>query len=130
MTTYLLDANVLIALSVLEHEHHGRASAWLSTVPAFAVCPVVEGALVRFVLRMGESTATTAALLGGVRAHPRCHFWPDDISYRDVDLADLHGHRQVTDAYLADLAAAHEGRLATFDQSLVALRPAATLAIP
>ena len=130
MTTYLLDANVLIALSVLEHEHHGRASDWLANVSSFAVCPVVEGALIRFALRIGESTATTAALLVGVRAHPRCHFWPDDISYRDVHMADLDGHRQVTDAYLADLAAAHSSRLATFDESLIALRPAVTLAIP
>jgi toxin-antitoxin system PIN domain toxin len=130
VTTYLLDANVLIALSVLEHEHHDRASDWLANVPAFALCPVVEGALVRFALRMSESTATSAALLDRVRAHPRCRFWPDDISYRDLDMADLQGHRQVTDAYLADLAAAHGGRLATFDQALIALRPAVALAIP
>jgi uncharacterized protein len=130
VTTHLLDANVLIALTVSEHEHHDRASDWLANVPAFALCPVVEGALLRFVLRMGESTATGAALLGRIRAHPRCEFWPDDISYRDVDMADLHGHRQVTDAYLADLAAAHGGRLATFDRALTALRPAVTLEIP
>ncbi len=98
MTTYLLDANVLIALSVAEHEHHDRASDWLASVAAFAVCPVVEGALVRFALRMGESTTTTAALVEQIRAHPRCQFWPDDLSYRDVDLADLCGHRQVTGA--------------------------------
>lgn len=130
MTTYLLDPNVLIALSVVEHEHHSRASKWLVKVEAFAVCPVVEGALVRFTLRLGESTVTARALLGGIRTHPRCHFWPDDISYRDVELAGLHGHPQVTDAYLAGLAAAHGGRLATFDQGLAAWRPAATLAIP
>lgn len=130
MTTYLLDANVLIALTVAEHEHHDRASDWLAGVPAFAVCPVVEGALMRFVLRMGESITTTTALLESVRAHPRCHFWPDDISYRDVALTDLHGHRQVTDAYLAELATAHGGQLATFDQALSMLRPASTLAIP
>jgi uncharacterized protein len=130
VTTYLLDANVVIALSVLEHEHHGRANDWLANVSAFALCPVVEGALVRFALRMGESSATTAALLQRIRAHPRCHFWPDDISYREVNIADLHGHRQVTDAYLASLAAAHGGRLATFDQALSALLPAVTLAIP
>jgi predicted nucleic acid-binding protein len=28
------------------------------------------------------------------------------------------GHRQVTDAYLAELARLHSGRLATFDQGL------------
>lgn len=128
--TYLLDANVLIALSVAEHEHHDRASEWLAGVTTFAVCPVVEGALVRFLLRMGESAAMTAALLGQVSTHPRCQFWPDDLSYRDVDIGDLHGHRQVTDVYLVELAAAHEGRLATFDKAVTALRPAATFAVP
>ena len=86
MSTYLLDADVLIALTVAEHEHHDRASDWLSDVPALAVCPLVEGALVRLLLRMGESATTTATLLRRVRAHPRCHFWPDDVSYRDVTL--------------------------------------------
>lgn len=130
MITYLLDANVLIALSVAEHEHHDRASDWLAGAAAFAVCPVVEGTLVRFLLRLGESAITTTALLERIRAHPRGRFWPDDISYRDVDLTDVNGHRQVNDAYLAGLAAAHGGKLATFDLSLSTLRPATTLAIP
>jgi len=130
VTSYLLDANVLIALSVAEHEHHDRAGNWLAGVDAFALCPVVEGSLVRFALRMGESTATTSMMVQGVLAHPRCQFWPDDLSYRDVDLADLRGHRQVTDVYLAALAAAHGGRLATFDQALATLRPDTTLLIP
>lgn len=55
MTTYLLDANVLIALTVAEHEHHGRTSTWSAGIERFAVCPVVEGALVRFLIRIGES---------------------------------------------------------------------------
>lgn len=55
--TYLLDANVLIALTVQEHEHHARASTWAATVDRFAICPIVEGALVRFLVRLGESPA-------------------------------------------------------------------------
>ena len=31
------------------------------------------------------------------------------------------GHRQVTDAYLAELARSNHGRLATFDEGFVAL---------
>lgn len=130
MTAHLLDANVLIALTVVEHEHHDRASDWLSAEAAFAVCPVVEGALVRFVLRVGESAATASALLREVRAHPGCRFLPDDLSYQDVDLTGLTGHRQVTDAYLAGLAAAHGSRLATFDAGLSRARPASTFLVP
>jgi uncharacterized protein len=36
MTAYLLDANVLIALAVAEHEHHERASAGASKITQFA----------------------------------------------------------------------------------------------
>ena len=127
---HLLDANVLIALTVSEHEHHDRAGRWLADAVDFALCPVVEGALVRFLLRLGESSSTAAALLSRVRAHPRCQFWADDLSYGDVVLSDLIGHRQVTDAYLAALADAHGGTLATFDASLRSLRPGSTVAVP
>lgn len=130
MTVYLLDANVLIAAAIAEHEHHGRATTWLATVTDFALSPVVEGSLVRFLLRMGESTATASAMVAGFLAHPRCHFWPDDLSYTDVDLSGVTGHRQVTDAYLAGLAAAHGGLVATFDTALARSRPASTLLIP
>ena len=118
MTTFLLDANVLIALTVAEHEHHERATSWLETVDRFAVCPVVEGALIRFLLRMGESITTASAVVGGVRASGRCEFWPDSISFVDFDTSTIRGHRQVTDSYLAALARHEEGRLATFDRAL------------
>lgn len=123
MTTFLLDANVAIALAIVEHEHHDRASDWLVRTNAFAVGPIVEGALVRFVLRLGESGATARALARGLREHSRGVFWPDDLSYADVHLEDLRGHRQATDAYLAGLAAAHGGLLATLDSGLARLRP-------
>ena len=47
--------------------------------------------------------------------------WPDDISpthaLPDPMRDRLQGHQQVTDWYLVCLAAAHGGRLATFDGS-------------
>lgn len=126
MTRFLLDADVLI----VEHEHHDRARDWLAGAERFAVCPVVEGALVRFLLRIGESPQTATMMIEGIRAHPRCDFWPDDISYRDVDLSGLRGHAQVTDVYLAALAAHHGGVLATFDAALAAAHPRAVHRIP
>jgi toxin-antitoxin system PIN domain toxin len=129
-TTYLLDGNALIAATVAEHEHHDRVATWLAGVESFAVCPVVEGALVRFLLRLGESSATARAVLEAVRGHPRTRFWADTVSYADVDMADVTGHRQVADAYLAALAAARGGRLATLDTALVGLRPTQTYLIP
>lgn len=129
--TYLLDSNVLIALAIAEHEHHDRAAAWFGEDDRdFAVCPTVQGSLVRFVIRMGESAATAAALVQAMSAHERVTFWPDGVSYTDVSLSDLTGHRQVTDTYLAAIAVAHEGLLATFDTSLLALRPESTYRVP
>lgn len=131
MTTYLLDANVLIALTVAEHEHHERATGWAATAERFAVCPVVEGALIRFMVRMGESPRLAVQVLQAVRGLPACDFWPDSLSYVDVPLAHVQGHRQVTDAYLVGLVeASPDARLATFDEALVKVRPDLTVAIP
>jgi toxin-antitoxin system PIN domain toxin len=128
--TYLLDANVLIALTVEEHEHHQRSTAWVADVDRFAVCPFVEGALVRFLLRLGESAATAAEVLGRIRGLPSYEFWPDSISYADVGLAHVIGHRQVTDAYLVSLARANDAVLATLDQGLAHTLPEHTVLLP
>lgn len=123
MKTHLLDANVLIALVIQEHEHRARANRWLASVGTFAVCPVVQGALVRFLMRMGESGKTAAAVLGAVMDTPRCEFWADNVPYADVNLAPLRGHRQVTDSYLVALAEFRGGVLATLDAGLAAQHP-------
>lgn len=130
-TTYLLDANVLIALTVVEHEHHERASTWAAGVDRFAVCPVVEGALVRFLVRLGESVRAATAVLRAIRTRPGCEFWPDSLSYLDVRLDHVRGHRQVTDTYLAGLAACRaEARLATLDDGLAQELPDHTFLVP
>lgn len=130
MTTYLLDSGVVIAASTAEHVHHSRVDTWLDTVDHLALCPVTEAALLRFTLRIGESAVTAKTLLGAIREDSRVVFWPVDLSYRDVALDDVRGHRQVTDVYLATLAAEHGGVLATLDEGLHQLRPAQTLLIP
>lgn len=130
MNTYLLDANVLIASVIPEHVHHTRVSRWWPDSEQLALCPVVEGALARFLMRMGESGSTAQRVLGMVREQQGTVFWPDDLSYRDVGLADLRGHRQTTDAYLAALAAYHGGYLATLDEGLAQLRPEVCCLIP
>ena len=129
-TTYLLDANALIALVLADHEHHHRAAAWAAKVDRIALCPIVEGALVRFLIRAGESQATAAMTLSCMHASPRCEFWADSISYTAANLDHVVGHRQVTDAYLASLAARRGCRLATFDHALVNVLPDDTELIP
>jgi uncharacterized protein len=127
---YLLDANALIALAVTDHEHHERAAAWAANIAQVVLCPIVEGSLVRFLIRTGESQATAVAVLGAMHASPRCEFWEDSTSYTTVDLGHVVGHRQVTDAYLAALAVSRGGRLATFDQALATTLPESVEPIP
>lgn len=120
--TSLLDANVLIALLVADHVHHDAAERWLvGHSNGFATCPVTEGSLVRFLVREGESARAAAALVSALADDPRHEFWPDHVSFADVAMAGVVGHRQVTDAYLAQLARANRGRIATFDQGLAKL---------
>ena len=128
--THLLDANALIALTLTDHEHHERAASWAAGVDQIVLCPVVEGALIRFLVRLGQSQATAKALLDGLYSSPRCEFWPDAISYRHADLGHVTGHRQVTDAYLAALAASKAALLATFDQALALEAPQHVVLIP
>ena len=130
MTTFLLDANVLIALTVEEHEHHARVAAWIRGVDRVALCPIVEGSLVRFLVRVGESAGVAVEVLRLLHATPSCEFWPDSVTYVQADLSGVHGHRQVTDAYLVALVASHpEAHLATLDRALAQLHPDLTTLI-
>ena len=123
MTT-LLDANVLIALVVSDHVHHDSAESWFAGLDdSFATCPITQGSLVRLLIRQGQNAEEARALVIALTHSPRHEFWPDSVSFTDVELHGVIGHRQVTDGYLAQLARANRGRLATFDRGLVALHP-------
>ncbi|MDQ2876176.1 MAG: PIN domain-containing protein [Actinomycetota bacterium] len=120
--TVLLDANVLIALLVDDHVHHVAAENWFVGMSgSFATCPVTQGSLIRLLIREGQPAAAARAILAGTIANSRHEFWPDDVQYTDVPVQGIVGHRQVTDAYLAQLARARESRLATFDQAMAKL---------
>lgn len=117
--TFLLDANVLIALLVSDHVHHESAERWLAAgVSAFATCPITQGSLVRLLVRKGRTADSAQAVLTAIGGDRRHEFWPDSVPFADIDLTGVIGHRQVTDAYLAQLTRVHSGRLATFDQGL------------
>ncbi len=124
----LLDVNVLIALLDDAHVFSRRANAWLDAEPRrIATCPIVENGAVRILSAPAYSAthrATPGLAAEGLRAlgegvdHV---FWPDDVSVLDearIDFSRLHGHRQITDAYLLALAVKHGGVLATFDAAV------------
>lgn len=119
--TNLLDSNVLIALTVSGHEHHGLASNWFdSSSSSFATCPITQGAVLRLLVRAGASSSAAAGVLAQLTGHDRHAFWSDDLEYTQADLRGVRGHGDVTDHYLAALAGHRHGRLVTFDQHLAA----------
>lgn len=122
--SYLLDGNVLIALTDQAHIHHRAANQWFAGSQApFATCPITQGTLLRMLLRHGavSSGASACAVLAEICAHPRHQFWPDQISYTALTWDNVIGHRQITDAYLAALAASKSAKLASFDKGLAAV---------
>jgi toxin-antitoxin system PIN domain toxin len=124
MTTTLLDGNVLVALTVVDHVHHAAAESWFSALDGpFATCPITEGTLVRLLVREGQPGEVARSVVSALADDARHELWPDHLSYRDVPLKGVIGHRQVTDAYLAELARARGGRLATFDAGMAQVHP-------
>jgi toxin-antitoxin system PIN domain toxin len=113
---HVLDGNVLVALVVSEHVHHEAARAWFRQAGRFATCPTVQGTLLRLLIRQGSSSDDARQVLSIVTGLDRHEQWLDDLTYLEIDLSGVLGHRQVTDAYLAGLARARGGRVATLDR--------------
>lgn len=123
---WLLDGNLLTALVISSHEHHDLAMAWFYAQPRrFATCTVTEGTLLRLHMMFAPDTSASAAwtTLGHLRQMQNHEFWQDGFSYFEVSHQELTGHRQVTDAWLAELARKHSARLATLDHGLAAVHP-------
>lgn len=124
----LLDVNVWIALLDDAHVFSERANAWLDDeVAAIATCPIVENGVIRIMSspaysrEIRLSPSDVAAQLRKACAQMDHRFWPADLSLRDearFDFSRLHGHRQITDAYLLGLAVANDGRLVTLDSAV------------
>ena len=127
MTPYLLDVNVLIALSVPTQLHHLAATEWFDEADFdWATTPLTETGYVRLMTNprvVGFSVSPSQARDGlrELREEPGFRFVPDSTSLADavIDLGPLAGTKQVTDYHLVNLVAQHGMRLATFDGSLV-----------
>ncbi len=129
MNRFLLDVNVLIALIDPAHIQHDRAHEWFAKTgsKAWATCPLTENGVLRIVghTRYPNSPGTPAAvaeLMAVFLTRPGHEFWPDDVTLLDGRLIDgtrLLDSGQITDTYLLAMAAAHGGKLASFDRHLV-----------
>ena len=62
-------------------------------------------------------------MLDGLTGSEHHEFSPDDAAFTRRAVRGVMGHRQVTDAYLAELARRHHGRLVTLDAGLAAVHP-------
>lgn len=132
--TWLLDGSVLVAMALFDHPHHQRIRRWRADTSGdeIATCPITEGTLLRLHQRLAADRTPAAAwrALASVQAHPRHSFWADNFSYSEVDYTRLTGPRQVTDAWLAELARRKGGKLATLDEALSVLWPESAVLVP
>ncbi len=131
MNGYLLDVNVLIALTWPTHVHHVAARRWFdrSSASGWATCPITQLGFVRVssnpkIIRDAVVPREAVAMLERLFQLPGHRFWPDEITVASAgpfaSLAFV-GHRQTTDAYLLALAQQHGGKLATLDKGVAEL---------
>lgn len=132
--TWLPDGNILIALVVASHTDHQRVNAWFRGHPLtnFATCSVTQGSLLRLCLRYTATATPSEAwqVLETLSQDPRHLFWDDGFSYLEIPSKNPQGQRQVTDAWLAELARRHGGKIATMDKGLAADHAGVALLIP
>jgi len=126
MTTYLLDVNLLLALSDPMHIHHEAAHRWFAEKghQSWATCPITENGFIRIAShpnypnRPGDVPAVYAILRQLCEA-PGHKFWTEDISIIEIlEHNAIITHSQTTDIYLAGLAVHRESKLATLDQRI------------
>jgi toxin-antitoxin system PIN domain toxin len=126
VTVYLLDVNLLLALSDPMHIHHEAAHRWFASrgSSAWATCPISENGFVRVASHPSypNRPGDASVVLAGLRqfcASAGHHFWADSASLRDVlEPEAAVTHTQITDLYLLGLAVQQGGKLATLDQRI------------
>jgi predicted nucleic acid-binding protein len=115
---HLLDVNLLIAGIVQSHSQHARPHAWLAG-RQIVLCPIVELGFLRITAnnRSGigltmEQARERLERFAALRHAERIH--------EDLPALASHArrHDEVTDQYLADLAAKHGFKLATLDAQI------------
>ena len=129
----LLDGNILTAFVIDTHVHHQRVKHWFGTLSEeFATCVITQGTLLRLHMQLASDTSASAAwaALDRVRNHPRHIFWPETFGYEEVQMTRVRGHRQVTDAWLAEFARRRGGKLATMDHGLATDQADVAVIIP
>jgi toxin-antitoxin system PIN domain toxin len=129
--TFLLDVNVLMAITWPSHVAHGKAQSWfIETGKAgWVTSPATESGFIRLssnplVVSDVVAPNTCAAVLESLKQIGTYRFVADEVSLAG-ELArsevPLTGHRQVSDAHLAIVAHVHNCVFATLDKGAAAL---------
>jgi toxin-antitoxin system PIN domain toxin len=125
---FLLDVNVLVALTSKEHEHYRKANSWFNSQQnaEWGVCPLTEAGYMRLAtnpntrLGAGNFPEANAVLVNLAKKSGYC-YWPMKESWGKLTAPfedRIFGHQQVTDAFLLGLAIKENGVLVTFDRGL------------
>jgi toxin-antitoxin system PIN domain toxin len=134
--TWLFDGNVLAALVLEGHVHHVRVTQWMTArsgwEDSFATCATTQGTLLRLHMMYASDKSAAAAwrTLAVLESHPSHVFWNDGFPCRQVACQSISGPKQVTDAWLAELARRDGAQLLTLDEGLVALHSDAAVLLP
>jgi predicted nucleic acid-binding protein len=114
---YLLDVNVLLAAIWVTHAEHARADAWVQN-KELATCPITELGF----LRISTHPKALKATMGDARKLLEDFHSQLTPTFAADDLEPLKSNPgtsdEVTDHYLAELAASRSMKLATLDDNL------------
>lgn len=114
---YLLDVNALIAAVWTDHVHHAAVDAWIEG-KSLATCPLSELGF----LRISTHPKAFAAKMDDARKLLQDFIAKHETEFVAADLPALQSqarqNAELTDNYLADLAAQKNLKLATLDRAI------------
>ena len=106
---YLLNVNLLVALTTGNHVHHEGAKKWFYASPSlqWALCAFTEAGFLRNATAPragGISMSEATAVLKQLATHPGYRYLPMTADWHtlcSLFFPRLYGTKQVTDAYLS-----------------------------
>lgn len=127
-TRYLLDVNVLVALTNEQHIHYSTARRWFDAqAREWGICAFSEAGLLRLSCHplIGKlPVCEVFDLLTALSSYPGFRYWPiaTDWATLVAPFRDrVIGHQQITDSYLLGLAIRENGILVTLDKAILYL---------
>jgi uncharacterized protein len=124
--SFLLDVNVLVALTEQDHVHHKIVTRWFNASGRhdWGICPFTEAGYLRVLARTREDAHTVeevGEMLVDLAAQPGYRYWPISADWKTIAApfrGRIFGARQITDAWLLGLAVKENGVLVTLDRAI------------